>query len=434
MNRTAAAEAVFCADIGTSSLKAALISTGGVLLAFARETYAGDAPYSWADALCRAAASMAAAKPGLAAAAAAISAAGPALVAVAENGRALGTVHWFAKAASLSGPSFFLPGLFAFRETHPSVFAASRVFFSAQEWLSWTLGAEPVTVLPQAAYEPFYWDARQCAAAGFDPAAFPAFVPMGVPVGTVRRGALSLAVPNADAAVFSILPEGTPIISCGPDFIMALIGTGVLEPGMICDRAGSSEGINLCLEEKDFKRLRNKIPANGAIRLLPHAVEGLYNAGVVIPRSGSLFEEFRRERTGKTPGGNGHEALMEEIVNNREHPGRAVLRNMADRVRAALETLSGETGQNTGPMVVSGGQAKSRLWNQLKADLTGAELFVPEIPDGELTGGAALGALYLEKNSSAPFARRLREAAGRMVRIGERFFPGHSSRFFADRI
>jgi sugar (pentulose or hexulose) kinase len=420
MNQTAATKAVFCADIGTSSLKAALITTEGVLLAFARETYAGEAPYSWADALCRAAARMAAAKPGLTAGAAAISAAGPSLVAIAENGRALGTAHWFAKAAPLSGSSFFLPVLSAFRETHPSVFAASRVFFSAQEWLSWTLGAEPVTVLPHAAYEPFYWDLRQCAAAGFDPAAFPAFVSMGVCIGEVRRSALLLAVPNAEAAVFSILPEGTPIIGCGPDFIMALIGTGVLKPGMICDRAGSSEGINLCLEEKDFKRLRKNYSENGgsAIRLLPHAVEGLYNAGVVIPRSGSLFEEFRREQTR-----NDYKALMEEIVNNRKHPGRAVLQSMADGVKAALETLSVETGRNAGPLVVSGGQAKSRLWNQFKADLTGAELFVPEIPDGELTGGAVLGALYLEKNSSAPFDRRLRAAAERMVRIGEHFRP-----------
>jgi sugar (pentulose or hexulose) kinase len=82
-------------------------------------------------------------------------------------------------------------------------------------------------------------------------------------------------------------------------------------------------------------------------------------------------------------------------------------------------------------MVVSGGQAKSPLWNAMKAKKTGAVLLVPEIPDGELAGDAVLGALYLEAGRAGadlppgafPEPERLGECSQRMVRIKERYEP-----------
>jgi sugar (pentulose or hexulose) kinase len=69
-------------------------------------------------------------------------------------------------------------------------------------------------------------------------------------------------------------------------------------------------------------------------------------------------------------------------------------------------------------MRLSGGQGKSRLWNQLKADITGVTLLAPEIADGELAGDAAAAALGLGE------AADLGEAVSRIVRIRERFVPG----------
>ena len=40
-------------------------------------------------------------------------------------------------------------------------------------------------------------------------------------------------------------------------------------------------------------------------------------------------------------------------------------------------------------MRVAGGQAKSALWNQMKADITGMKISVPYCPDAELLGDAA---------------------------------------------
>jgi xylulokinase len=230
------------------------------------------------------------------------------------------------------------------------------------------------------------------------------------------------------------LREGTPIVAGGPDFIMALIGTAALEPGMICDRAGSSEGINLCLDRGAYRFLREKQARGGLagkIRLLPHAVPGIFNAGYVIPESGALFERYRARAAGGKPG-TGYETLMRAIVRDADHPGRAVLETMAAHVRAALaslrEALDGCEEALMPPgsvrLVLSGGQAKSRLWNRMKAALTGAVLFVPEIPDGELAGDAVIGALFLEGGASGfPDAARLKERARSIARIAERCDP-----------
>jgi xylulokinase len=343
-----------------------------------------------------------------------------------------------------------LPGVLAYRNRDPEGFKQTELFLSSQEWLSFSLGADPVTVLPQEAYRPFYWDGEQCGKAGLDMELFPPFAAMGSVIGKVRalegcrtlcQTILSEGTPISLRGM-SILPEGTPILAGGPDFIMALLGSAVVEPGMICDRAGSSEGINLCIDQADFDRVKDSAAGTG-MRFLPHARKGLFNAGVLIGESGSLFEKYRRD-SGHAD--KPHEVLMEELAADKSHPAWSVLDAMAFRVKAALEKLRGAgLAGDSVEMVVSGGQAKSPLWNAIKAEKTGAVLLVPEIPDGELTGDAVLGSLYLEaaggrsaaSGSGSPDAfpepERLKEAfleperlgkrARRMVRIKERYGP-----------
>ncbi|MDR0403342.1 MAG: hypothetical protein LBH35_07120, partial [Treponema sp.] len=310
MNLPAAeTDAVLCADIGTSSLKAALIGVDGKPAAFSRISYAGAAPGCWLAAFLGALESLAAQCPARRAKVLVISGNGPTLVPVAGDGRPLEPVQWFSpsKSGPFYGPSLFLPKLAAYRERDPERFITAKLFLSSQEWLSYTLGADPVTVLAREAYRPFYWDEEQCEKAGLDMGIFPPFAPMGSRIGRVtaagrirppdvlagaeKPGGKSLPVGSALPAE-TLLPEGTPILAGGPDFIMALIGTSVLEPGMICDRAGSSEGINLCVDADTFDGLKNSSAAEG-IRLLPHPENGFYNAGVVIGESGSLFEAYR---------------------------------------------------------------------------------------------------------------------------------------------
>jgi sugar (pentulose or hexulose) kinase len=457
MNNFNKTRAVLCVDIGTSSLKAALICIEGdsltpvgssPLLAFARADYAGGAggddqmplangtnaastgspalssaasadgltgrrlrAADWEAAFFRAAkelfeARIPAAQPDVFVQAVCISGNGPTLVAVDDRGRELAVLHWYDEAPRIAGcGSFFLPHVAFFKDRHPDDYAATRIFLSCHEWLSWRLGAAQITSLPAAAYEPYYWDAAQCAALSLDAQKFAPFAPLGTVIGEVSAAAAETCL---IATGKNQLAAGTPIVSAGPDFIMALLGAGVTRPSRVLDRAGSSEGINVCVAEKpDFSALDEKIRCR--LRLLPQALSGLWNVSVVLPESGSIFDRYRAEHNeldkshdetlkGLLPASlrdiplddprGMAEAIKKIPVADLQEQSAPELQAMLLGLAESLAVLAA-AGYPVHEMRLSGGQAKSRLWNVIKAHFLGCAMLVPHIKDGELTADAA---------------------------------------------
>ncbi|MDR2808834.1 MAG: sugar kinase [Spirochaetaceae bacterium] len=366
-----------CVDIGTSSLKAAIIDSGGSECAFVREPYlVSGRPVlacDWERALEQAVKSIIGTQKE-SPAALCISGNGPTLVPVTAEGESLPPIHWYDKRARTAAvPSLFLPYADVFARTQAHDYAAARFLFSAQEWLAWRLGARAVTTLPSDFYRPYYWDEEQCRLLGLDHEKFPSFAAMGTVIGATKAGAL----PG--------LASSIPIVAGGPDFVMALIGTGVIKPGMVCDRAGTSEGINICTEEPVFLK---------GLRTLPHPRAGLWNLSGLIPESGKLFERYRKEIDQADCA---YEQTLEDIFSKKTQAavqGMAVLERIASQVRRVLDIFA-RGGFPITQMRVSGGQAKSALWNKLKSELIGCCLLVPRIADGELAGNAALCAAAL---------------------------------------
>jgi len=502
------AEMILSVDIGTSSIKAALIDFDGALLAFSRAAYERNCAQSaevWERAFVFALKELVSQAPGCTARAICISGNGPTLVPVMRNGEALPPLYWNDSRTSFPGgsqgreenslpepPSFFLPHAAWLKENSPGVYKSVDLFFSSHEWLSHRLGAETYTALPRAAYEPYYWDEEQCCIFGIEKKLFPPFVKTGSIVGQV----------SAEAASFfgaaGLLKAGTPIIAGAPDFISALIGTAVSESGDVCDRAGSSEGINVCAAAPPGNSLirpglrpglrpvlqpvnsavprpvkqpvlnPDLLPAllpdpHPALRTLPHALEGLWNISALIPRSGRLFDLYKsscgRENQSYT-------GLLEELIPPGSDVdifrdvdifplsggdsafsgaslavsgsgvvsasplelGRSVLCSIGFAVRDAIAGLEQE-GLHVKEMRVSGGQGKNMLWNQLKADITGVSLLIPEITDGELTGNAVIAAAAFDSgfNEAA-----LKKAMKRMIRYPGICVPRNSG-FWNDR-
>jgi sugar (pentulose or hexulose) kinase len=416
---------ILSVDIGTSSLKAAFIDSAADaavprLAAFVREPYHvlpshGGAERArppklpcaeWEDALRRAAAALIAAQPDARVEAVTVSGNGPTLIPVQEDGSALLPLHWFGNTARMPPTrSLFLPHVLWFKEHSPQLYAKTALFFSCQEWLAYRLGARPVTALASPDYEPFYWSAEECGAFGIDATRFPPFTALASVIGHLSAAA---------AAALGLSP-GIPIVSGGPDFIMALLGSGAVSPGIVCDRAGSSEGINVCITREEKDALQEKVRKGSApppIRLLPHAIEGLWNASVVLPESGSIFERWREENGRKT---DSYDALLNELIAYPErgeaHP---VLLKIASQVKTACDTLEA-FGLPVREMRISGGQAKNDLWNTLKAYICGRALLAPEILDAELAGNAAAAM------SALGIVPRLSDAAARLARINRRY-------------
>ena len=435
---------VLAVDIGTSSLKAALVDARGTVVASARVRFPetqrvardwmvalDEAARSLKTALCASAggAGHAADKP----AAIVISGNGPTLVSVHDQDIAFATSSAFAgdagpvlmwndpvgadaAASEPSGESIFIPRLSAYKRKFSDHWDRARYILSGPEYLIYALTGNAVTILPERRYENAYWTAESLSSAGLDGAKLAPFVTTGAIVGTVARGWADFAFRGGDGFASlepdGFLSAGIPVIAGGPDFIVALVGTGTMVAGTACDRAGTSEGLNVCTAAR---------VAHGGIRTLPAVAAGLWNASYLLPETGAAFHAWR---LGTGQNARAYPEIMAEIEaspifparGEPLHAGRAMVERIGFSVRRGIETLERATGFKP-TYVLSGGQARNEIWNQMKADITGAPFALTATPDGELMGDAVIGFAALGDYKTP------QEAAARMVRITRRYEP-----------
>lgn len=432
----AAQRSILCVDIGTSSIKGALVNQDGVIIDWDREyllsgiweDFENWDPRRWVDAFARLTARL---QNRDKADALAISGNGPTLVPIDPDGNPLGNaLMWIDKRArSIAGEkSFFLPKIKWLAEEQPELYESTSLFLPCSEYLAYVLTGEAAAVTPSTEFSPYLWTPEGVTRYGIEPEKLPPLVGTGELLGCIRK---------KKAEQFD-LPENLPVYTSGSDFIMALLGTGTIRPGITCDRAGTSEGINHCTTAP---------VKSGRLRTLPHIVEGLYNVAGILSSTGRVFEWFRKmsgqERisyldmltqiaslphkidkpiflpslhigpTWEFSGG----AFMElQPSHGNREMGRAVVESIGFAIRDLIETME-EQGCRIPELRVSGGQARNPVWNQMKADITGRRVLVPEVIDSELLGSAACSLLGMGEFDS------LISASDALVRFGDIFEP-----------
>lgn len=304
---------------------------------------------------------------------------------------------------SPAGASLFLPRIAAFRAKYPDIFAGAAQLFSGPEYISYLLTGTAITSLPDPRYEAAYWNKEElCRFAE------------ALHINTERLAGLLPPFVAAGTVVGRFC--GIPIIAGAPDFIAALIGTGTLTAGTACDRAGSSEGLNVCISQP--RRAEKTL-------LLPSVMPDLWNLSSVIPSSGAAFSSFLVSHGFL---GNDYIAAMERIA---EEPfaasgaypatfagqGRAFVEALAFRIRHGCDALEQVSGFHP-VYTLSGGQAHNALWCQMKADMTGRTFALPAFADGELIGDVALALYGLGGRSE-----NLAAIAQRLIRINRYYEP-----------
>lgn len=324
--------------------------------------------------------------------------------------------------------SFFLPRVNWLRQREPETFSKLAAVVSFPEYLYFRLTGELMTITPSEEFSRFIWTEEEIDRYGFDHSLFPPYVRPGEMVGRVNR---------AGAERFGI-GEGTPVAAGGSDFLMSLVGTAAVRPGRTCDRAGTSEGINHCTDSPvDDSRLRS----------LPHTIPGLYNVAGILSSTGMLFEWFRG-----ISGQEGRDYVemireFQEVAHNEDIPwffpslhqgaawefrrgmfielgarhgraemGLAVVLSIGFAVREAIGIIE-ENKLYPQELRACGGQAKNSPWNQMKADIIGMPVMVPEVEDAELLGDACAGFTALGLFSS------LVEASEALVHFSRRYEP-----------
>ena len=284
--------AVLCVDIGTTSLKAGLITARGEVVSFCSIPFEDSqnefTASSWLGAFVKAVCELEVlcAQAGQSASVNTISISGNGPTVVADCGY---TVFWNEDTSDVKIPdsadakkSLFMPKLLALKKRAPKIYKKSRFIFSGPEYLIYILTGEAVTILPEERFRAAYWNDEVCAVCGIDSEKLPPFIGIGDCCGPVHKEVLA-ELRNGTGHNLNI-SQNCSVFAGGPDFVAALIGTGTLMSGRLCDRCGSSEGLNFCTD---------KILQGEGLRILPSVIPGLWNASYLIPNSAGLSENER---------------------------------------------------------------------------------------------------------------------------------------------
>ena len=287
-------DTILCIDIGTSSLKAAFLPdnlrAGEIFVSrqffSQRAVVENRVAEEWLPCLKAAVAELKAKNPGYAVEAVCVSGNGPTVVSedcttllynqlfVCERAGRSAFGSKAQKNSLKNTKSLFIPRVSGFKSAFPVSWKNTEYVYGAPEFLIHELTGSSVSILPEERFLPAYWSEGELKACGFsqeDCKKLPPFVKAGGFAGKV----------SGAAALATGLLEGTLVFAGAPDFVVALIGTGTVLPGRLCDRAGSSEGLNLCTSKPVF--------AEG-LRTLPSVVSGLWNVSYLLNSSQSLRE------------------------------------------------------------------------------------------------------------------------------------------------
>ena len=282
------------------------------------------------------------------------------------------------------------------------------------------------------------WSQPILEAAGIRPDVLPELVYSGTNVGQV----------TADAAQKTGLPEGTPVFSGGHDHVCGALACGILREGIVLDSSGTAEEVLAASPALDRARSLGKKGYNVG----RHVVPGLYYMAGGIPASGASVDWFAKqfpphgeEAETKKPGADG--LLFFPHLRGSSSPTRdpvssgaflgirhyhthadfsqAVYEGLCYEFRMVLQQLTRV--QKPEKIVAIGGGTKNRHWIQVKANVTGLPIEIPEIQESTALGAALLAGIGAGVYASPE------DAAARVYRVGERVLPDPAFRQEYDR-
>jgi len=298
-------------------------------------------------------------------------------------------------------PHAYIPKVMWLKQHRPDTYAAAQWFGQSWDFVAAQLSGE-VAISMSPSIAP--WSDDLLAASDLDRVKFPPLQMMASQIGQV----------TAKAAQATGLPQGLPIIGGISDYFESLIGSGTLQQGIACDNGGTSESLNVCWDAAvDIKE----------VFCLPSFVDGYWYIGGPASTTGKALEWWREQVMEQTTDDwhilEGVESIppgSEDLIflpylagervpiwdsdargvffglslnHRREHMTRAILESVAYVLCHIIEHIK-DAGAGVQEIHVCGGQAKSKLWCQIKADATGRRVIMPEVTDAAVLGAAII--------------------------------------------
>jgi sugar (pentulose or hexulose) kinase len=311
-------------------------------------------------------------------------------------------------------PGLLLPNLAWTAAHRPDAFAGARAALAPKDYIAHRLTGECATdrgtptrsLLNDWRRED--WSDELCADAGIPRALLPA----------VRYDAWEVrAELDARAALIGLAP-GTLLAAGGGDDPSAALGCGVTEPGELSIGASSSTSWRVVATAPSVR-------AGSPLGVLPHVVPGRYLHEMVAVGTGTslrwfrdaldagaAYEDLLAEAAAVPPGAAGVRfypyvegatvpyedddvrAAFLGIAphHTRGHLVRAIAEGVAFQYPPLLEVVAA-AGHAVEAITISDGEARSALWNRIKADVMGRPLRVAAVPEAPAVGAAILAGM-----------------------------------------
>jgi len=321
-------------------------------------------------------------------------------------------------------PVFSASKILWLKENFPKVFYKTKVFLSAKDFIIYKLTGEKVTDYSMASRTMLFdirrktWSTEICSA-------------LDIPLDKLplpRESSIVVGEVSSQASGETLLPRGLPVVNGGGDRPCECLGAGVIKEGEanIGTGTGSTFEAPLGKPKPDLK---------GRINCCCHVIPDAWEYEASISTTGGALRWFKdvfgekevdeARKTGRDPydliiqtaaeinpgadglffypylagafpprGDSRARAVFFGIslFHSKGHFARAILEGVAFQYLFMLELLR-ELGVSIAEISMVGGETKSDFWNQLKADVTGIRIRVPEVEDAAAMGAALLAGI-----------------------------------------
>ncbi|MBD0864617.1 MAG: pentose kinase [Rhodobacteraceae bacterium] len=235
------------------------------------------------------------------------------------------------------------------------------------------------------------------------------------------------------------LSAGIPVLVGAGDYPVALLGSGVVSPGMGSDITGTSSIITMIHDRPiihpEVSNVATVADTWGSLTLLDAGGDAVRWARRAFHQDRRSYAEIS-DAAGRSGAGSGKLFFLPYLSGERFGSGRnsraqffglSAAHGLAELHRAVLEGVAFSVRQKMGAMqggagrpdriVAAGGGAKSRPWLEIKASMYDTPYLVPEEPECGVVGAGIMMA------SATGDADGIKAGVRRMVRYGAEIRP-----------
>jgi len=328
------------------------------------------------------------------------------------------------------------------KDNLPNVFEKAHKFVTVDAYIYYKLTGNFVSDFTNSAYGPF--DVRRLKWSNeiSDTAKIPIDkLPSLVSSGTIAGELLPEAASDVG------LTTGTPIVVGGGDQQCSALGLSAISPGIIKATTGTGTFIDAVVDKPLFD-LYDPLTRTFCI---PHVIPDKWAFEAVLPGTGLIYRWFRDQfsvrevETAKSVGVDPYDIINLEAASvkpgsdgliviplfmfcrgiiwglsfchTKAHLARAILEGAGYGMNFFVEVMGGQ-GIEVSEIRVDGGGARSPLWRQIQADVTGKPIVLTRVVEDASALGAAILTSY-----GVRLHRTIDEAIAAMVKVTEKTTP-----------